>query len=294
MLAGNDPAVFVLVPVHNRREITRRFIACLTEQTYSPLQIIVIDDGSSDGTADMVKQAAPRAQIIRGDGTWWWSGSMQRGYEWLLRQAPAAEDVVLLANDDIAFEPDFLEQGVNALADSAGVLLGARLSSPDSGAVLESGVHADMRRFKFRAARSEAEIDCLPTRALFLRWGDMRRLGGFHPRLLPQYWADYEYTLRARRLGLRCVTDAKVSIRANMDTTGEHDLDALTGWRLMRALFSVRTPLNPLYRTSFVLLASPWIWKPVNVLNVWCRAAFRIVWQGVFRLSFPRKTQGAV
>ena len=69
MLAGSKPAVFVLVPVHNRREITRKFIACLTKQTYSPLQIIVIDDGSSDGTADMVRQDAPNAHVIRGDGT---------------------------------------------------------------------------------------------------------------------------------------------------------------------------------------------------------------------------------
>ncbi len=286
--------VFVLVPVHNRREITRKFIACLVAQTHPRTQLIVIDDGSTDGTAGMVMQAVPNAVIINGDGNWWWSGSMQRGYEWLLRHGPGDDDVVLLANDDIGFEPDFLKRGIDCLAGQPDALLGARLQDrKKNDSALETGVHANLRRFTFRTAKPDEGIDCLPTRALFLRWSSMLRLGGFHPRLLPQYWADYEYTLRARRLNLHCVTSGDVTIRANMETTGHHDLDALTGGKFLRALFSVKTPLNPVYRTSFVLLASPWLWKPVNVVNVWLRAAFRIFWQGLLHLHFPRKSIGS-
>ena len=286
--------VFVLLPVHNRREITRKFITCFVAQTHPRTQLIVIDDGSTDGTADMVTQTVPDAVIIKGDGSWWWAGSMQRGYEWLSWKRPKKDDLVLLANDDIGFEPDFLERAFGCLEGHPNALLGARLLSQKGGIPVESGVLADMRRFTFRTASSQEEINCLPTRALFLRWGDMCRIGGFHPRLLPQYWADYEYTLRARHLNLRCVTSGDVTIRANMETTGYHDLDALTGWKFMRSLFSVKTPLNPVYRTSFAMLASPWVWKAVNVVNVWCRAGFRILWQGILHLHFPRKTTGAV
>lgn len=286
--------VFVLLPVHNRREITRKFIACLVAQTHPRTQLIVIDDGSTDDTAAMVMRADPKAVIIKGNGNLWWSGSMQRGYEWLLRHGPADDDVVLLANDDIGFEPDLLKRAVSCLDAQPYALLGARLLDRNNDVPLETGVHANLRRFTFRTVRPEENIDCLPTRALFLRWSDMRRLGGFHPRLLPQYWADYEYTLRARRFNLRCVTRGDVTIRANMETTGQHDLDALTGWKFLRCLFSVKTPLNPVYRTCFVLLASSWLWKPVNVVNVWCRAGVRILWQGILHLHFPRKTIGAI
>ena len=289
MSSVHSPTVFVLLPVHNRREITRKFIACFAAQTHSHTRLIVIDDGSTDGTADMVTQAVPGAVIIKGDGSWWWAGSMQRGYEWLSHQGPKADDLVLLANDDIGFEPDFLERAITCLEGHPSALLGARLLSQKNSVPLESGVHADMRRFMFRTVRSTETIDCLPTRALFLRWSDMCRLGGFYPRLLPQYWADYEYTLRARRLNLRCVTSGDVAIRANMETTGQHDLDALTGWKFLSSLFSIKTPLNPLYRTSFAMLASPWAWKAVNVANVCVRAGFRILWQGVLYQQFPRK-----
>jgi len=294
MSSADHPMVFILLPVHNRREITRKFIACLVAQTHPRTQLVLIDDGSTDGTAGMAMHAIPDAVIIKGEGNWWWSGSMQRGFEWLLRNGPGDDDVVLLANDDIGFEPDFLNRAIACLADQPDALLGARLQGPENQPPAETGVHANLRRFTFRTVKPEETIDCLPTRALFLRWKTMRRLGGFHPCLLPQYWADYEYTLRARRLKLRCVTSRDVTIRANMETTGHHDLDALTGSAFLRRLFSVKTPLNPVYRTGFVLLASPWLWKPVNVVNVWLRAGFRILWQGVLHQRFPRKTMPRV
>lgn len=289
MNTDREPTVFILLPVHNRRQITRKFVACLSAQTYQFMRLIVVDDGSTDGTVDMVIQTFPYADVLKGDGSWWWSGCMQQGYEWLLRHDPAANDMILLANDDIIFDPDFIARAVKALREMPQALLGAQLRDPESGAVQESGVHADLRRFVFRTAERPSQINCLPTRALMLRWAEMRRTGGFHPRVLPHYWADYEYTIRANRFGLRCFTAPDVVITADLDATGYRDLDALVGWRFMRQLFSIKTPLNPIYRTSFAILASSGVWKLVNALNVWIRAGFRIIWQGVLHQRFPRR-----
>lgn len=289
MNSQRNPAVFVLLPVHNRREITRKFVSCLAAQTYQPVHLVLIDDGSSDGTADMVKEILPDAKIVTGDGSWWWSGCMQRGYNWLLHPEPSPADMVLIANDDITYESDFIAIAVRTLAREPHALLAAQLRNPLGDGVRESGVNADMRRFVFRTAESAQQINCLPTRALMLRWADMREIGGFHPQLLPQYWADYEYTIRASRRGLRCFTSPTVAVTADLDATGLRDLDSLVGWRFMRQLFSIRTPLNPLYRTSFAILASSGVWKLANVLNVWIRAGFRIVWQGILHQRFPRR-----
>jgi GT2 family glycosyltransferase len=196
--------------------------------------------------------------------------------------------MVLLANDDIIFDAAFIEQAVKALRQKPHSLIGAQLRDPASGEVHESGVHADLRRFVFRVAETPSQINCLSTRALMLRWADMRRIGGFHPRVLPHYWADYEYTIRAHRIGLCCFTNRDVVVTADLNATGYRDLDALVGWRFMRQLFSIKTPLNPLYRTSFAILASSGVWKLVNLLNVWVRAGFRIVWQGILHQRFPR------
>jgi GT2 family glycosyltransferase len=284
----SDPQVFVLVPVHNRIAITRKFLSCLSAQTYRRCRLVLIDDGSTDGTAEMVLRQCPTAVILTGNGRLWWSGCMQRAYRWLLSHECEEDDIVFIANDDIAFGPEFISEGVKALQKLPSSLLGARVRDPKTEQVRESGVHADLKRFTFEVAERPEEVNCLPTRALFLRWKDMKQVGRFHPNLLPHYFADYEYTLRATKLGMRCVTSPDLAIIADFGSTGYHDLDSLVGWRFLRRLFSVKTPLNPLYRTSFVVLASPGIWKLVNILNVWMRASFRIVWQGIFRLRFPR------
>ena len=284
------PKVFVLVPVHNRREITRKFMSCLQVQTHPRLQLILVDDGSTDGTDSMVREEMPDAEVLKGNGNLWWSGCMQLAFRNLLQLAPDSEDMILLANDDIEFAPDFIAKAVAALHQKPDALLGARQIDRATNKVLETGVFADLRRFVFRIAESAEQINCLPTRALLVRWKDMKRIGGFHPHLLPHYLADYEYTLRATRRGLRCFTTPDVTIIADLGATGDHDLDEMVGSLLLRRLFSIKTPLNPVYRTTFVLLASPGLWKLINLLHVWLRAFFRIFWQGLLCRPFPRKT----
>ena len=58
--------IYILLPVHNRRDQTKTFIDCLTAQTYQNYHLILIDDGSTDGTAEMVQSKIPLAIIIKG------------------------------------------------------------------------------------------------------------------------------------------------------------------------------------------------------------------------------------
>ena len=59
------PKIYILLPVHNRREVTRGFVECLAAQTFSDYHLVLIDDGSTDGTAEMV-QAQMHHSSVRG------------------------------------------------------------------------------------------------------------------------------------------------------------------------------------------------------------------------------------
>jgi GT2 family glycosyltransferase len=268
--------IHVLLPVHDRREVTRRFISCLRSQSYADFHLILIDDGSVDGTADMVLQSIPGATVIQGTGSWWWAGSLQRAFEWLLRESPETDAMVLIANDDTTFASDFLEKGVSVLRRNPRSLLLSRIREKESGEVVNSGIHADLKRFVFNLARDGKIINCLSTRGLFLRWGDMKDIGGFHSHLLPHYWSDYEYSIRAHNKGYSCITDASVVLSADTSTTGNRKISQLSGWNFLRTLFSPRTIANPLYKTSFVLLAVPIRWMIPNFIRIW-RDAIRDV-----------------
>ena len=92
--------LYVLLPVHNRITITDGFIACLLSQTFKNYHLILIDDGSNDGTSEMVRSKVPNLTIIRGQGDWWWAGSLQQGLNCLKSQQLSNDDLVLFINDD--------------------------------------------------------------------------------------------------------------------------------------------------------------------------------------------------
>jgi len=76
------PWVYVLAPVHNRRATTEKFIRCLLAQTHVNWHLVLIDDGSKDGTEAMARALVRDTSltVLRGTGNWWWAGSLQQGY----------------------------------------------------------------------------------------------------------------------------------------------------------------------------------------------------------------------
>ena len=66
-------AVHGVMPVHNNVERTLDCLECLTRQTYKRLRILIIDDGSTDGTAAEVRARYPDVEVLSGNGSLWWT-----------------------------------------------------------------------------------------------------------------------------------------------------------------------------------------------------------------------------
>lgn len=261
--------VYILFPVHNRRAVTERFVDCLAAQTYSNYRLILIDDGSTDNTDQMVQAKIENITVLRGRGDWWWAGSLQQGINWLEQRAVDDREIVMFANDDITFDADFLQKAVSILDKLDSTMLLPYLRDEKTGVPQESGVEADLRKLTFVAARTQDKINCLPTRGLFMRMGDIRRAGGFHPKLLPHYWSDYEFTIRAHKRGIRLCSSADIAINLDRAQTGYHDFEKSGFIDFIQKCFSKRSVINPVYHTTFILLAGPLSSIPLNVFKVW-------------------------
>lgn len=264
--------VYILLPVHSRREVTRRFVRCLNMQTYKHYHLVLIDDGSNDNTAEMAREEVSSLTVITGSGNWWWAGAVQQGYHWLKKQKISASDIVLIINNDTEFEADFLEKAVSILKNEERILLLSQCYSSQDGRLIDAGVHVDWRGFRFSQAKDPGDISCLSTRGLFLRKKDFLAIGGFHPVLLPHYLSDYEFTIRAGRAGMRLVCNHALRLRLDEETTGIHSVGTGALLVTLRALFSKRSAFNPWYYSIFIALACPYRWKLRNWWHVWFNA----------------------
>ena len=105
------PTVSVIVPVYNRAHLIGQTLAALLAQTRSADEIIVVDDGSTDGSAAVARTFGSAVQVVE----------MPNGGPALARNrglAEAAGDFVQFMDSDDLPTPHFLAARLDALADS--------------------------------------------------------------------------------------------------------------------------------------------------------------------------------
>jgi len=122
---ATTPKVSVLVPTFNRADLLPQALDSLLGQSRPPDEVIVVDDGCTDGTAEALDRYQGRIQVLRQANTGK-SGALNRG----LRAATG--NVVWFFDDDDVALPDTLERHLRALQDQ-----------PEAGFTLSPGLMCD-------------------------------------------------------------------------------------------------------------------------------------------------------
>ena len=264
----------VVVPVHNRAQVTARFLDALAAQTVTDFRLVLVDDGCTDDTVAIARAriGTGRLLVLHGDGNLWWAGALQRAWQHLAAEPPDAGDAVLIINDDVTFEPGFLAGGLAALAEAPGACFQAIGVDRRTGEV-DRGAVADLVRLHFRGAAESEAPNCLSTRGLLMGADTFRRSGGFRPRWLPHYLSDYEFTLRLQRQGVPLRVDPRFSASVAFELTGLERPARRGPRRFIADAFSNRAKFNPKHWSAFVVMACPpWV-VPVHLARIWLRFA---------------------
>ena len=125
----NYPSVAVVITVHNRIELTKKCLKILDNVSYPNFEIIIVDDGSTDGTYKYLKEHRPEVIVVEGDGNQWYGGGMNLG----IRKAFELNfEYILFLNNDNLVEPDFLNHLMQTTLDSNNIIVCSLVLFQDS------------------------------------------------------------------------------------------------------------------------------------------------------------------
>lgn len=101
------PRIAVVLTCHNRRETTLECLKWVNRQfaldSLFAMLVFLVDDGSSDGTGDAVRELYPSATVIDGSGNLFWARGMNLA---LAAAAQVDPDFFFWLNDDVVLDSD--------------------------------------------------------------------------------------------------------------------------------------------------------------------------------------------
>jgi GT2 family glycosyltransferase len=244
--APTNPRVAVVVLTWNGRALTLACLESLASLEYEAVTVIVVDNGSTDGTASAVRDRyGERVTIIENPRNLGFSGGNNVG----IRRALAdGADLVLLLNNDTTVDPGLVRRLVDVIRSSNDIgIVGPKIyyaSPPDriwfaGGEVsLSRGTtrHIGIRERDTGRYDSTRDVDYVTGCALMARREVFEAIGDLDP-VFRAYYEDADFCMRARRSGFRVVyvPSGKVWHKISASTGGQ--LGAAKISRKLRSTF---------------------------------------------------------
>ncbi|NKQ37208.1 MAG: glycosyltransferase family 2 protein [Chloroflexi bacterium] len=139
-----SPTASIIIPHMNGKDLLRDCLDALRRQTFSDFEVLIVDNGSTDGSQEFVRTHYPEAQVIELGRNYGFTGACNRGWE-----ASQGEFVILLNNDTEA-DPNWLAE-----------IVGAFQRHPQAGIVASKMLLFD-ERDRFHTAGDFYRVDGIP------------------------------------------------------------------------------------------------------------------------------------
>lgn len=277
-----------IIPAWNRRDLVEQMLRSLAAQTCKFHEILVIDNGSTDGTAEAAEKAG--ARVIRMGRNAGFAAAVNCGIK------ESRTTWVGILNNDVVLPPDWLERLLQAIDSPAVWFAVGRLMRATNPVLVDGTFDAIARSgcsWRCGAGRQiTPELDRLivtdmaPLTAAILRRSLFDRVGFLDERF-ESYLEDVDFGLRCVAAGCRglYVPDA-VAYHEGSATLGAWNPDTVR--RLSRnQIWLVAKHFRPL--KAWPVVAGQLLWGVVALRHragwAWCRGK----WEGLWRFRIIRR-----
>jgi hypothetical protein len=222
------PRVAVVVLNWNGLEDTLECLESLSKSVYPNIEVIVVDNGSSDGSPEEIAGRFPDVHLIRNPGNMGFSGGNNVGIREAFRWGA---DFVWLLNNDTVVEPEALDHLVRAArqSDEIGLVSPVIRFFEDRARIQFCGSYVDWKKRCIVKVENPGSLPgngmniSLWGTALLIKRGFVERAGYLDEKYFA-YHEDEEYCMRAARTGYRCVVVPEARVfHKNSRSTGSND-----------------------------------------------------------------------
>lgn len=228
------PLVCLLVISYNGKKWLDICMPTFLKTSYPNYKIILIDNGSADGTFEYAKKKFPEVDVFRVEPNQGFAGGNNRGIEYASKKY-TPDYFVLLNNDMEAKQPTWLNKMVELAEASKNIgIVGCKLLFP-SGKIQHAGGfihplkivgHIGLNEEDAEKYSKVYDVDYVTGACFLIKKSVIEKMGLLNESYNPYYFEETEYCLRAKKNGFRVVYAGNaVLIHHTSATTGTDNND---------------------------------------------------------------------
>ena len=218
--------ISVIIPVRNRKTYTQHILSQIYQQISEVglynISVVVVDDGSTDGTQEIISTQFSAVHLIQGDGSLWWTGAICLGMEYVINKL--ATDYFVWLNDDISLAKDFINQ-LNVICESPlsrnAVIGGIVRDKTYQDWVVFSGMINKklIRSLDYFSTKEVIEVDALNGNITIIPRTVVNHIGLPDKERFRHYGGDFEFLLRAKKSGFKVILSSNLQATTNYQVT---------------------------------------------------------------------------
>lgn len=199
--------ISIIIPSFNTKEFLKR---CLNSIISSQVEVVVVDNASTDGSVEMIKEEFPKIRVIRNEENFGFAKAVNQGLR------IALGETFLVLNSDTQIQPGIIEKLLEFERKVRPAIIGAGLINPD-GSVQASVFHlptlwraikeywlGKTGEFSKYAPRGDepVEVEAVSGGAMLISKGVIDKIGLLDETYF-MYFEDLDFCRRAKKAGFK-------------------------------------------------------------------------------------------
>ncbi len=212
------PLVSVVIVTYNSQDVIEDCLHSLYASKYHNMEVIVVDNDSSDNTVEIIKRKFPGIKVIEAGENLGFAGGNNLGFR------HASGQIIFMLNPDTVIEPGTIGSLVEFMAsDTRGEIgmVGCKLYNSDKKTLQHCGgiLHPNALTDHFGAGEADSglyermrDVDYVTGAALAFRADLLDVIGQLPTIYYPAYYEELDFCCRARKAGYRVVYYPKAKL----------------------------------------------------------------------------------